>query len=717
MSELQDRITEVGQRLRQNFDKAAQGRSEEENRWLRNLRHYYGMYSVEELDEMKRVPGSRSRIFMKLTKVKVRAYDSRMLQLLFPANSEKNWQISTTPVPETGAEIDALVAQAENVALAQALQQAGLDPDLADAEKAAEKIAAVAGRGAEAEQQMTDALTLVAQIRDAMKQQYSREQYPAIAVKFAREACEKMEQEMADQLAEVQYRSIAKRVLHQGNLFGTGILKAPLVERSRRPKKKLTANGWVTEYVEIKRPFVDAVSCWDFYPDPDARCLEECECLFQYHAMNRLRLQKLAADPRFDGKLILDYLREHAEGDANARPFESQISQLKEDKARVTGRHYAVIECWVPLSAAELESIRPKPAVALDAQALEATLETQGEAAVVAEIEQSLTQAEAEQALTWVSVWLLGPHVIFVDGSALDSERYPHPYHTYHFDKPENSFWGEGVASEMESLLVGLNASVRMTLDNASATIGAIWEVDSTNLLPGEMDKPPVPGQVYFKMGQAQAVRSHETGSRISETMALSKMFEEAIHESTLPAYMHADAGVGGAGRTASGLSMLMGAANLQITDQVANWDEGITRPAIGALYDWNMTHNPRKDIKGDFTVVASGSTSLVAKEVRANQMLGLLNASANPLDQMFINRRLLWEEVVKAQDISVDGLVRSEEEVNERGQLEQTITQLQQQLAATHQLLAEATKAAPGVLADVAQQLDQMNSQEVVNG
>lgn len=716
MSDLESRVTEVGQRLRARFDLAAAARRDEERRWLKNLRHYYRIYSAKEIEAMEEIPGARSRVFMALTKVKVRAYNSRMMQLLFPANSEKNWQIAPTPVPESGAEIDALVRQAENAALAQALAQSGLDPDLANPAMASQKVAATAGR-ADQERALVAALTQVAQIRDAMKKMYGAEQHKQIAERFVREACSKMEQEMADQLAEVQYRSIAKAVIHQGNLFGTGLLKAPLVERVRRPKKKLTADGWVTDYSESMRPYVAPVSCWDFYPDPEARTLDECECLFQYHALNRRKLQELAAHKDFNGKLILDYLAEHAEGDSNARPFEAEISQLKEDKSRVSGRHYAVIECWVPLSAAEVESIRPAPALAVAQEELAELTAAAGEAAVAAEIESALVQASAEQAKRWVSVWLLGPHVIFIDGSAVDSERYPHPFHAYYFDKPENSFWGEGVASEMESMLEGLNASVRMTLDNASQAIGAIWEIDSTSLLPAEMDKKPVPGQTFYKMGPNQAIRSHETPSRIQETMALVKMFEEAIHETTLPAYMHADAGIGGAGRTASGLSMLMGAANVQITDQVANWDEGITRPAIAALYEWNMKYSPRPDIKGDFTVVASGSTSLVAKEVRANQLLALLNASANQLDQRFINRRKLWEEVVKAQDINVDGLVLSEEQVAERAQLEQMISQLQQQLAQQQALLEAATKAAPGVLADVAEQLDQMQEQQPAAG
>lgn len=69
-----------------------------------------------------------------------------------------------------------------------------------------------------------------------------------------------------------------------------------------------------------------------------------------------------------------------------------------------------------------------------------------------------------------------------------------------------------------------------------------------------------------------------------------------------------------GAGETASGLSMLMGASNILLKDRVKDFDEYVSAPFIRAMYRFNMQWNPREEIKGDYEVVATGRSRLSAK-------------------------------------------------------------------------------------------------------
>jgi hypothetical protein len=122
---------------------------------------------------------------------------------------------------------------------------------------------------------------------------------------------------------------------------------------------------------------------------------------------------------------------------------------------------------------------------------------------------------------------------------------------------------------------------------------------------------------------------------------------------------------MGAAGRTATGLSMLMGSANITLKDQLKNFDDGITKPFIKALYFWNMEFNPKEDIKGDFSVVARGSASLVAKEVRLESLNQFLAIVANdPEAQIILDRRTLYDEYLKILDLDDVGLLRSEDEI-----------------------------------------------------
>ena len=122
------------------------------------------------------------------------------------------------------------------------------------------------------------------------------------------------------------------------------------------------------------------------------------------------------------------------------------------------------------------------------------------------------------------------------------------------------------------------------------------------------------------------------------------------------------DAGIGGAGDTASGLSMLMGAAGITVKDVALNFDMGITQPAMTALYNWNMQFNSNREIKGDMNVTALGAVSLVAKEIKSKQLTEFAVSTGNPMDAPFVNRQKLNAERVKALDLPEDILYTKEE-------------------------------------------------------
>ena len=94
----------------------------------------------------------------------------------------------------------------------------------------------------------------------------------------------------------------------------------------------------------------------------------------------------------------------------------------------------------------------------------------------------------------------------------------------------------------------------------------------------------------------------------------------------TIPRYMWGESGdMKGAGKTATGLSMLMGSVNITLKDQIKNFDDGVTKPYIRAHYFWNMEFNSKENIKGDFGVVAKGTGSLIAKEVKLETIVKYL--------------------------------------------------------------------------------------------
>jgi hypothetical protein len=87
-----------------------------------------------------------------------------------------------------------------------------------------------------------------------------------------------------------------------------------------------------------------------------------------------------------------------------------------------------------------------------------------------------------------------------------------------------------------------------------------------------------------------------------------------------------------------------------------------VTRPFLQSLYAWNMQFNDDDSIKGDFDVKARGTASLVAKEVRAQQLNNFAQMTANPMDAPYIKRDKLNAARAEANELS--DIVKTEDEM-----------------------------------------------------
>jgi len=243
------------------------------------------------------------------------------------------------------------------------------------------------------------------------------------------------------------------------------------------------------------------------------------------------------------------------------------------------------------------------------------------------------------------------------------------PYHFYYFDKDETSIFAEGLATVMRDDQTTINSANRLMLDNAAITSGPMLEITSS-LLSGydKNNAGAAPWRVYSRNASSPG------------TPAV-----RAIELPSIPRYMTGENVSQGAAGTASGMSMLMGAANIMIKDLVSSWDEGITRSFIQGMYRWNMQFNKDNSIKGDFDVKARGSSSLVAREVRAQQLDMFSQAVANPMDAPFIKRDKLLRQRAEAHELT--DVVKTEDEVaaeqnNQMAQQQQQMAMQQAQLA-----------------------------------
>ena len=102
------------------------------------------------------------------------------------------------------------------------------------------------------------------------------------------------------------------------------------------------------------------------------------------------------------------------------------------------------------------------------------------------------------------------------------------------------------------------------------------FEIDETNLVPGQ-DLEVHPGKIFRRQGGApgQALFATQYPNVSSQNLMMFDKARALSDESTgIPSFSHGQTGIQGTGRTAAGISMLMGAAQISIKTVVKNIDD-----------------------------------------------------------------------------------------------------------------------------------------------
>jgi len=134
--------------------------------------------------------------------------------------------------------------------------------------------------------------------------------------------------------------------------------------------------------------------------------------------------------------------------------------------------------------------------------------------------------------------------------------------------------------------------------------------------------------------------------------------------ESTgMPSFAHGQTGVSGVGRTASGISMLMGAAQGSIKTVVKNVDDYLLRPLGEGFFRFNMQFDFDPKIKGDLEVKARGTESLMANEVRSQRLMQFLQVASNPALAPFAKFQYVIREIAASLDLDPDKVTNNMDE------------------------------------------------------
>jgi len=262
-----------------------------------------------------------------------------------------------------------------------------------------------------------------------------------------------------------------------------------------------------------------------------------------------------------------------------------------------------------------------------------------------------------------VNAWICGGKVLRMVENPFEPTRLPFMVCPYELNPYQ--FFGVGVPENMEDSQQIMNGHARMAIDNLALSGNLVFDVDETQLVPGQ-DMKIFPGKIFRRQsGQpGTSINAIKFPNSTQENMMMFDRFRQLADEATgIPSYSHGATGIQSTTRTAAGMSMLMGAAALSIKTVIKNIDDYLLKPLGENLFHWNMQFNADiPHIKGDLEIKARGTSSLMQKEVRSQRLMTFMQTAANPALAPFVRWHTCLREIAKALDIDPDQLINDPE-------------------------------------------------------
>ena len=608
------------------YTRSEESRRTDETRWLRAYRNYRGIYGPD----VQFTTTEKSRVFIKVTKTKTLAAYGQITEVLL-SNNKFPISIDPSTLP------DGVIADVH------------FDP--ADTKPSKPKMEIPFGEqgsaGITAEFTLDTLEDMLGAMKDDLKDLPNLK--PGIGVtptsvtfSPAMVAAKKMEKKIHDQLDESNATKHLRSVAFEMALFGTGVMKGPFATNKEYPN--WDEDGKYNPLIKTV-PEASHVSLWNFYWDPDANNTDECQYVIERHKLSRSQMRALKRRPYFRANVI-DQVIEEGEGYVK-KYWEDD---LKDFTPSFGIDRFEVLEYW-------------------------------GNVDIDLLLENDInipTELEDEGELQ-ANIWYCNGRIIRLVLNPFKPTKIP--YYAVPYELNPYSLAGVGIAENMDDTQTLMNGFMRMAVDNAVLSGNLVFEIDETNLVPGQ-DFSVHPGKVFRRQGGApgQSLFGTKFPNVAQENLQLFDKARQLSDESTgLPSFAHGQTGVSGVGRTASGISMLMNAASGSVKTVIKNVDDYLLAPLGKAYFNFNMQFDYDPEIKGDLEVSAKGTESLMANEVRSQRLMQFLQIASQPSLMPFAKFPYIIREIAKSMDLDPDKVTNNMDEAMRQA----TLLQKQQAPAA----------------------------------
>ena len=625
-------IQNLAAHVRSCWSKAKLAKEPIGQKMLRAVASRRGEYTPEKLAQIRQQGGSE--IYMMLFSTKARQAGALMRDVLIGTGVEKPWTLRPGAVPDMSFEVTQQVMESVTNTVMQ-IEQSGLALGLEDVQQL---------------------------LRDAKSRTDDQ------IMQRAKEMATRMETKMEDQLQEGGWLEALDQFVDDLTTFKTAFLKGPVV------RKKLTmkwnndaASGYQLVMKDELRMEWERVDPFHIYPAPWSRDVNDAY-LIERHQMSPQSLEELIGVDGYSEASIRTVLDEYSQNGLH------EWLAIDSQRPRAEGR-----ENIQPVSASDL----------IDA------LQFWGPVSGKMLIEWGMNKKQVpDSAKSYeAEVWLIGQHVIKAVVNTDPLKR--RPYYATGYERVPGAFWHNSMFDLVEDCQDMCNAAARALANNLGISSGPQVVVNVERLPMGEKITEMYPWKMWQTtsdpMGStAKPIDFFQPSSNSAELMQVFEKFSVLADESSgIPRYMAGLENNGGAGRTASGLSMMIGNASKTIKQVVSNIDLHVISKSVERQYLYNMRYLDDPSLKGDINIVARGALSLTTKEaaqVRRNEFLA---QTMNPVDMQIVGlegRAELLRAAAKNLDLDADAIVPSASMMKIKTLQQQQAMMQQQQMAQQQQ-------------------------------
>lgn len=537
-------------------------------RLIDSLRCYRGQYDPTKLQEISKFGGSQ--VYARITGTKCRAATALLRDVFL--GGERPWEVAPTPVPTIPDDITSAIDQLVMTEVV-AMTQMGAPPD---------------------EGQI-----------DARRRQL-RQQAEKAAKKQAKDEAARSTDKLDDILREGNFYEAFAEFLIDLPIFPFACVKGPEVRRVSRLK-------WVEgkpQMSQIPQMFWRRVSPFDLYFSPGASGPHEAEFVERIR-LTRSDLLSVKGLPGYRDDQIDQVLERFSE-----TGFREWWDTTDAERARMEDR-----ERWPRTQTGLID-----------------TAEFHGSVQGSTLIDWGMPAEDVPDPLAEyrITAWLVDRFVI--KAQINPSPRQRHPYYMTSYEKVPGAMIGEGLPDVLDDVQQVVNATLRSLVNNLSISSGPQVVINDAVQQPGETDDlyPWKRWHVKFDpmiSGTTKPIDFYQPNSNADVLLGVFEKFNALADDvSSIPRYMMGNEKVGGAGRTASGLAMLMGNAAKTLQNVAATVDREVMEPLLCDLFDMIMLTSPDA-FRGDEQIVVKGVNYAQKREQDRMRQLEFLQLTGNPVD------------------------------------------------------------------------------------